>query len=173
MMLLMIEAISSLRDAVSAPPPETKLQARDQYIHTERRPMATYSRLEAPGRRLEAQLDVRNIGNEASRQATLRQLAARDRYVRIHEFRHAAALGAYAGRIQYQFKIGPDGKAYAIGGYTEVNAMPAATTEQSLAKARILRAAAVAGGECSGGDLAIAAQAQDMERHALAQVATD
>lgn len=109
------------------------------------------------------------MGLNDSERETVRQLEARDRVVRLHEARHARALGAYAGVIRYSLQVGPDGRSYAVGGSIEVNAMPAGTPEATVAKARILRAAALAGGEPSGADLAMAIEARRMEHMAHSQ----
>ena len=111
----------------------------------------------------------RNYSNlDASDRLEVQHLAARDQYVRIHEMRHAATLGMYAGRIHYNYQVGPDGKAYAVGGYTEVNNTPAPTKEMALAQARTIRRAAMAAGEASGSDRAVAAQAGATERAIMA-----
>ena len=111
----------------------------------------------------------RNYSNmDASDRLEVQHLAARDQYVRIHEMRHAATLGMYAGRIHYNYQVGPDGKAYAVGGYTEVNNTPAPTREMALAQARTIRRAAMAAGEASGSDRAVAAQAGATERAIMA-----
>lgn len=112
---------------------------------------------------------IRDFSNlDSTDRVQVQRLATRDRYVRIHEMSHAAALGMYAGRIHYNYEVGPDGKAYAVGGYTEVNTMPASNKELALAQARTIRRAAMAAGEASGGDRAAAAQASAMERAILA-----
>jgi hypothetical protein len=53
--------------------------------------------------------------------AELSRLQARDSAVKQEEKGHAAAAGQYASAPQYQYAIGPDGKAYAIGGHVDVS----------------------------------------------------
>jgi len=120
--------------------------------------------------RQELPVEERDLpGQSEARAARVRELAERDRVVRMHELKHAAVLGALAGRIHYFYASGPDGKSYAVGGYTEVNTLPLGTPEMTGAKARVLRAAALSAGLVSGGDRAVAIQATQMEQAALAQ----
>ncbi len=58
--------------------------------------------------------------NDAER-AEVARLQARDSAVKQEEKGHAAAAGQYASAPQYQYTIGPDGKAYAIGGHVDVS----------------------------------------------------
>lgn len=53
--------------------------------------------------------------------AEVARLQARDSAVKQEEKGHAAAAGQYASAPQYQYTIGPDGKAYAIGGHVDVS----------------------------------------------------
>jgi len=121
----------------------------------------TAARLPSPP---EASLQPRLDEDEARE---VKRLQERDRYVRIHEGRHAAALGAYAGAVHYNYEAGPDRRLYAVGGYTEVNTMPAPTPEAAAAKARIIRNAALAPGAVSGTDFMVATSAANMERMAM------
>jgi hypothetical protein len=100
------------------------------------------------------------------------KLAARDREVRIHEAQHAAAAGGMASGVQYDYEMGPDGKMYAVGGKVQITVAPGQTPEETLAKARQLRAAADAPADPSGQDLSVSARASEMEAKALQQIAT-
>ncbi|MEM9828024.1 MAG: putative metalloprotease CJM1_0395 family protein [Planctomycetota bacterium] len=99
-------------------------------------------------------------------------LSARDREVRTHEQAHLAAAGPYArGGPTYTFQTGPDGRQYAIGGEVEIDTSPVkGDPEATAAKARVVRAAALAPAEPSGQDRKVAAQATQMEQQALAEV---
>jgi hypothetical protein len=107
----------------------------------------------------------------ADEMAEVAELAARDREVRIHEAQHAAAAGGMAGGIEYDYERGPDGKMYAVGGKVRITVTPGQTPEETLAKARQLRAAADAPADPSGQDLAVAAKAGQMEAEALQKIA--
>jgi len=102
----------------------------------------------------------------------VRRLQARDREVRQHEQAHSAALGQYAGSVQYTYQIGPDGHAYAVGGSTEVRAAGGGTPEQQQARARTIRSAAMAASDPSSADMSVAADAQRSEQEAAARIQT-
>ena len=100
--------------------------------------------------------------------AQVARLAARDREVRAHEAAHLAAAGGLStGGAEYTYQQGPDGKMYAIGGKVNIETGPSTSPEDTLAKARQLRAAATAPSDPSPQDNAVAAQASQMERAAL------
>lgn len=106
--------------------------------------------------------------DEAERQM-IRDLAARDMEVRAHEAAHAALLGRYAiGGPTYSFQMGPDGRAYAVGGSITADTGRESTPEATAAKARVIARAAMGGGEASGSDRAVAAAANRMGIQAIA-----
>lgn len=118
------------------------------------------------------QIDI--SGKPLSREevAQLRQLVARDREVRQHEQAHLAASGGLAkSAASYSMQKGPDGKTYAIGGEVSIDASPGKTAEETLRKARIIQAAALAPADPSGQDRSVAAAAQAMELQAQAEIA--
>ena len=104
--------------------------------------------------------------------AQLQQLSARDREVRQHEQAHLAASGGLAkGGASYSMQKGPDGKAYAVGGEVSIDVSPGKSPEETLRKARIIQAAALAPADPSGQDRSVAAAAQAMELQAQAEIA--
>ncbi|MDR0828392.1 MAG: hypothetical protein LBN33_11085 [Desulfovibrio sp.] len=105
-----------------------------------------------------------NLSEEDKRQ--VEELKSRDREVRAHEQAHAAAGAGFAGRPSYEMQTGPDGRRYAVGGEVPIDVSPASTPEATIAKARKIRAAALAPAEPSGPDRAIAAKAASMEAEA-------
>lgn len=107
----------------------------------------------------------------AEEMAEVAKLAARDREVRAHEAQHAAAAGGMASGTQYDYEMGPDGKMYAVGGKVQMTVSSGRTPEETLAKARQLRAAANAPADPSGQDMAVAARASQMEAEALQKIA--
>lgn len=98
-------------------------------------------------------------------QRAVDELRARDREVRAHEQAHKAVGGPYAGAISYTYQEGPDGKQYAVGGEVPIDVSPEATAEATIAKMRIVIAAALAPAEPSAADRSVAqaAQAQLMQ----------
>ena len=108
-------------------------------------------------------------GLDDSERQMVQDLAARDREVRSHESAHAALLGRYAvGGPTYSFQVGPDGKAYAVGGSITADVGRESTPEATAAKARIIARAAMGGGASSGADRSVAAAANRMGIQAIA-----
>jgi len=103
----------------------------------------------------------------------VQQMKARDREVRAHEQAHKNVGGAHAGAISYSYQQGPNGKQYAIGGSVPIDVSPEATPEATIAKMRVVMAAALAPADPSGPDRAIAqaAQAQMTQASADARAA--
>ncbi len=91
----------------------------------------------------------------------VQELAQRDREVRAHEMAHLAVAGGYAqGGIKLKYATGPDGKRYAVGGEVAIDTAPVpGDPEATLAKARAIRAAAMAPSEPSAQDRRIAIEA--------------
>ena len=115
----------------------------------------------------------RNELSEAEREV-VRELKDRDRDVRQHEQKHLAAAGGLAkGGPRYHYQIGPDGKPYAVGGEVQIDTSPVpGNPEATRNKAEQIRRAALAPGDASGPDLAVAQSAAaipgqtDLENHA-------
>ncbi|MBN1510436.1 MAG: hypothetical protein JXB13_00340 [Phycisphaerae bacterium] len=105
-------------------------------------------------------------------QEKVKKLKERDAEVRRHEQAHIAAGGQYVqGGAQYEYENGPDGKQYATGGEvgidtSEVPDDPAAT----IRKMQVVRRAALAPSEPSAADRRIAAEAQQKETQARAEL---
>jgi hypothetical protein len=104
-------------------------------------------------------------------QRLVEHLAETDRQVRAHEAAHQAAAGGLGGAATFTYKTGPDGRSYAVGGEVPIDMSPGRTPEETLARARQVRAAALAPADPSGQDLAVAAQATQMESIAREQMA--
>jgi len=100
------------------------------------------------------------------------QLKARDSEVRQHEQAHLATAGGLAvSGASYTYQRGPNGVSYAIGGEVNIDTSPGGTPEETIARARTIQAAALAPAEPSGADRSVAAQAQQMETQARAELA--
>lgn len=123
----------------------------------------------------ESETDKRMEGEEKRKQqevqTEIKALAARDREVRAHEQAHVAAGGQYAGAATYEFKRGPDGVNYAVGGEVKISTSKENTPEATLRKAQIIRRAALAPAEPSPQDRRVAAMATRMEAQARAEIA--
>lgn len=94
--------------------------------------------------------------------ALVEQLQKRDREVRLHELAHQAAGGQFTGSASYEYKRGPDGKNYAVGGEVSVDVGAARTPEDTIQKARQVKAAALAPAQPSAQDRQVAREAEQM-----------
>jgi hypothetical protein len=104
--------------------------------------------------------------------ALVDQLKARDAEVRQHEQAHLATAGGLAvSGASYTYQRGPNGVSYAIGGEVNIDTSPGGTPEETIQRARTIQAAALAPAEPSGADRSVAAQAQQMETQARAELA--
>lgn len=109
-------------------------------------------------------------GLTPEQQAQVQKLKAMDQKVRQHEAAHQAAGAGLTGGAGYQYVRGPDGRQYAVAGEVSINTSPAGTPEATLAKARQIRAAALAPADPSPQDRAVAAAASLMESQARAEI---
>jgi len=98
------------------------------------------------------------------------KLAARDTAVRAHEAAHQAAAGGLGGAASFSYETGPDGKRYAVGGEVPVSLRPGRTPQETIANAQTVRSAALAPADPSPQDLAVAAQAGQMEAQARQEI---
>lgn len=100
-------------------------------------------------------------------QREVSSLAARDREVRAHEAAHANVGGIYAGAPRYSYQRGPDGNNYAVSGEVSIDTSPIPGDPQAtIAKAQIVRRAALAPAQPSPQDRAVASEALAMEQAA-------
>ncbi len=92
--------------------------------------------------------------------AELLELKSRDQQVRQHEAAHMAAGGIYVrGGPTYSYRIGPDGKRYAVGGEVSIDTSPERDPRQTIAKMRVVERAALAPANPSGQDRLVASKA--------------
>lgn len=95
------------------------------------------------------------------------QLKRRDREVKTHELAHKAVAGQYAkGAPSYDYRIGPDGRRYAVGGEVSIDISKAKDPRETLLKAEVIRRAAMAPANPSVQDRQIAMQASGMAAEA-------
>lgn len=99
-------------------------------------------------------------------------LQQRDDEVRQHERAHASVGGQHAGAPSYDFKRGPDGGQYAVGGEVPIDVSPVADDPAAtIQKMQQVRRAVLAPAEPSGADRSIAAQAAMQEAVARQELA--
>lgn len=100
------------------------------------------------------------------------ELAKVDKQVHAHEQAHMASAGGVArGGANYEYKKGPDGKNYAVGGHVNIDASPVEGNPQAtLRKAQTVQAAALAPADPSGDDRSVAAAAAQMAIQARKEI---
>lgn len=100
------------------------------------------------------------------------RLQSRDAEVKTHEKAHQAAAGGLSsGGMSLVYQTGPDGRAYAVGGSVQIDTSEGRTPEETIQKARKVRAAALAPSDPSSTDIKVAARASQMEAQAMAELA--
>lgn len=102
-------------------------------------------------------------------QQEVRELQQRDGHVRAHEAAHQAAGGDLTGPASFSYRLGPDGRSYAVGGEVPLQPRSGRTPDETIAIARRVRAAALAPSDPSAADLAAAASASQLELRAMQQ----
>ncbi|MGF1447845.1 MAG: putative metalloprotease CJM1_0395 family protein [Opitutales bacterium] len=99
----------------------------------------------------------------------LRVLRERDQKVRAEQLAEAVRSGLSA-QVQFTYKLGPDGNRYAIDGHVKHSVAPGSTPEQTIERARELRAAILSSGQSSPQDLRTVAEVDHIEAQARAQI---
>jgi hypothetical protein len=109
--------------------------------------------------------------NKSQEEATVAELAKRDRAVRQHEEAHKAAAGQYAsGGPTFRYVNGPDHKQYAVSGEVRLDVAPIADDpDATIRKMEQIKRAALAPADPSGQDYHVAANASAQEARALRQ----
>jgi len=89
----------------------------------------------------------------SNEQKAIDQLKKRDREVRVHEMSHRTNPELIKiGSAQYDYTIGPDGKAYATGGKVTLSTGSSKTPQEAYTKAEALKKASMAPGSPSSQD---------------------
>lgn len=102
----------------------------------------------------------------------VQELKETDRKVRQHEMAHlAAAQGIAVSGANFQYKRGPDGMNYAVGGEVSIDTSREKDPEATIDKARRIVSAAMAPADPSPQDRSVAAKARNMEASARAELA--
>lgn len=127
-----------------------------------------------PGRQAEGQSDAApksSLQLTDEERAEVQKLVQRDHEVRAHEAAHKSVAGQYArSGAQFDYQRGPDGRQYATGGEVSIDASRPEDPQAALAKAQIIRRAALAPAQPSSQDRAVAAEATQMAAQAQADL---
>lgn len=106
-----------------------------------------------------------------AQQQQIRALQQRDADVRRHEQAHLTAAGGLAlSGASYTYQQGPDGRRYAIGGEVRIDLSSGSDPQDTLQRARQIRAAALAPADPSAQDRQVAQQASRMEQQAAQEI---
>lgn len=100
----------------------------------------------------------------------IEDLEDRDTEVKAHEQAHIAAGGRYVrGGAHLEYRTGPDGKQYAVGGEVSIDVSKESDPQATIAKMQTVARAAMAPAEPSSQDRAVAAKASRLEIEARAE----
>lgn len=104
-------------------------------------------------------------------QAQISALKARDAQVRQHEQAHrAASAGLDVSSASYTYQKGPNGVQYAVAGDVRIDTSPGRSPEDTLARADMIRDAALAPADPSAADRRVALRAQQMAQQAMMEL---
>lgn len=113
-------------------------------------------------------------GLSEEEQAEVKELKKIDAKVKRHEQAHlAAAAGLSARGPFYQYKSGPDGKRYAVGGEVRIDNSPEKDPQETIRKMQRVRAAALAPADPSPQDRNVASKASRTESKARQELAKE
>lgn len=100
--------------------------------------------------------------------AVVNELKQTDKKVRAHEAAHVAVGGQYVtGGPSFEYKTGPDGKQYAVGGEVQIDTSEVPNDpDATIAKMEVVKKAALAPGSPSPQDRSVAAAASRIEAQA-------
>jgi hypothetical protein len=108
----------------------------------------------------------------AEERRQIEELKKRDREVRAEQQAQKSTGGQVTGAARYEYRMGPDGRLYAVEGSIAIDATPVNNDpEATLRKAEAAQRAALAPSEPSMADRQIAAQAERLAQRALAELA--
>ncbi len=100
------------------------------------------------------------------------ELKKTDKEVKAHEQAHlAAGAGVTKGGPHYEYKKGPDGQVYAVGGEVSIDTSEGRTPSETISKMERVRAAATAPANPSGQDMKVAAEAGSKASEARMELA--
>lgn len=104
--------------------------------------------------------------------AEVQKLKSTDREVRAHEQAHIAVGGNLVkSGANFEYKIGPDGKRYAVGGEVTIDTSEEKDPKATLRKAERIRQTAMAPAKPSAQDMRVAAEAAAMAVRARQEIA--
>lgn len=148
---------------------ETLVYEEDDTLKKEKNPTEKNLQKEQEKKQLEKASSPDKLSDDEKR--LVKDLQSRDTEVKAHEAAHQAAGGGMTGAASYTYQQGPDGKMYAIGGEVSISMKTGSSPEETVRNARQIMAAAMAAGDPSPQDYAVASSARVMEMKAQQQLA--
>jgi len=112
----------------------------------------------------------KNIQNDPKIQQEISKLQQIDAHVKNHELAHQAAGGELAGSASYTYKVGPDGKKYAVSGEVPIRIEKGNNPKETIENMEKVKAAALAPADPSPQDLKIASTAEMIEVKAMLEI---
>ena len=113
---------------------------------------------------------VRDRVRQKNIEQTVQQLKMTEQKVIAHEMAHKAVGGNYAGAVSYEYRLGPDGKRYIVGGEVPIDLSDGASPEDTVQKMEQVRMAALAPADPSPQDYAVAQDASMKEQAARQEI---
>ena len=137
------------------------------------RALSSGNEQDAENQKQQEEEPLENPASPESRE--LQQLKAIDRRVRAHEQAHLAVGGQYtAGGADFEYRKGPDGQSYAVGGEVSIDTSKVAgDPEATIRKMQIVQQAALAPADPSAQDRRVAAQASRAIAEARLEIAQE
>jgi hypothetical protein len=146
--------------------PEAREAARQAAVEALK---ASQARPEGAG---DGRAEAADPAEEERLQETVRQLEQQDKEVRAHEHAHAAAAGGLGSVPTFSYRVGPDGRLYAVAGEVKIDTSPVpGDPEATLRKAQQIERAAFAPGDPSPEDRRAAAMASALAARARQELA--
>jgi hypothetical protein len=115
--------------------------------------------------------DLKSGADDPATEQQIKELEKIQNDVIAHEAAHKAAAGSFGGPVSYTYTTGPDGKKYITGGEVPISTPSTNDPEEALRNSSQVMRAALAPGDPSGQDIAVAASAAQMAASARAQIA--
>lgn len=99
-------------------------------------------------------------------QQEIQRLKTGEQRVIAHEMAHKSVGGQYAGAVSFEYKKGPDGKMYIVGGEVSIDVSNAREPKETVQKMEQVQRAALAPVDPSPQDRAVASAAAAKQRAA-------
>lgn len=114
----------------------------------------------------QGQKAARDHARQQNVEQAVQQLKMTEQKVIAHEIAHKAVGGNYAGAVSYEYRTGPDGRRYIVGGEVPIDLSNGVSPEDTVRKMEQVRMAALAPADPSPQDYMVAQDASMKEQAA-------